>query len=94
MDARPHPSKSDGEFPGVEQVRSSHSSWEAGLQHPESLQALLSGAETRTVPVHLQRVPTDVPLDQERIRAWLLQMSATNQKSSHQPVKILNLRYK
>ena len=30
----------------------------------------------------MQGVPADLPVDQERIRARLLQMSATNQKSS------------
>ena len=84
MDAEPDPSKSDGELPGVEQVRSSDPSREAGVQHPKSVQTLLSGAEERTLPVHMQRVPPDVPMDQERVWARFLQMIATNQKPSHQ----------
>ena len=85
MDAGSDSGESDGELPGLEQVRSSDPSREAGVQHPESVQTLLPGAEERTVPVHMQRVPADVPLDQERVRARLLQMIANkNQKSSHQ----------
>ena len=85
MDAEPNPGESDGELPGVEQVRSSDPSREAGVQHPEGVQALLTGAEEREVPVHVQGVPPDLPLDQERVWARLLQkMIATNQKSSHQ----------
>ena len=85
MDAKPNPGESDGELPGLEQVRSSDPSREAGVQHPEGVQTLLPGAEERTLPVHVQGVPTDLPLDQERVRARLLQkMIATNQKSSHQ----------
>ena len=60
----------------------SHSN--TGLQHPPSLQTILARTETRAISLHLQRMPADLSLDQERIRARLLQkMSATNQKQSH-----------
>ena len=57
MDAEPDPGESDGELPGLEQVRSSDPSREAGVQHPEGVQAVLQGAPEGAVPVHLQGVP-------------------------------------